>query len=179
MRRCCQRLPVQLYLPSFRPFSASANASAAGFTRVRGTRDLFDADVRARDAVVAAAARVVTAYNCLPIETPILEQAALFERSLGDGSDVVQKEMFQLTSLGGERLAMRPEGTASVIRALRQREGQPHGRVWYHGPMFRYERPQSGRYRQVNRAYLSPHSLTLHALRSSISSGSSLLGATA
>ena len=119
------------------------------------------------------------AYNCFPIETPLIELAALFERSLGDGSDVVQKEMLQLTSLGGERLATRPEGTASVIRALRQREGQPHGRVWYHGPMFRYERPQSGRYRQVNRACLSPHSLTLHALRSSISSGSSLLGATA
>jgi histidyl-tRNA synthetase len=126
-----------------------------------------------------AAAREVTAYNCLPIETPLIELAALFERSLGDGSDVVQKEMFQLTSLGGERLATRPEGTASVIRALRQREGQPHGRVWYHGPMFRYERPQSGRYRQVNCACLSPHRLTLHALRSSISSGSSLLGATA
>jgi histidyl-tRNA synthetase len=107
----------------------------------------------------------------VPIETPILEQAALFERSLGDGSDVVQKEMFQLTSLGGERLAMRPEGTASVVRALCQKEGQPRGRVWYHGPMFRYERPQSGRYRQVKRAglALARSSITVLALaRSSI-----------
>jgi histidyl-tRNA synthetase len=147
--RCLFQLPP---LCSYRFFSASAAAPGGGFTRVRGTRDLFAADVSARDAVVAAAARVVSAYNCLPIETPILEPAALFERSLGDGSDVVQKEMFQLTSLGGERLAMRPEGTAAVMRALCQQQAQPHGRVWYHGPMFRYERPQSGRFRQVTRA---------------------------
>ena len=141
-----RRLP---HLALHRSFSASAVAPAAASSRVRGTRDLFAADVRARDAVVSAAAQVVAAYNCAPIETPILEQAALFERSLGDGSDVVQKEMFQLTSLGGERLAMRPEGTAAVMRALCQEHVQPQGRFWYHGPMFRYERPQSGRYRQV------------------------------
>jgi hypothetical protein len=160
MRRCSQLLSIPLRFPFSRHFTASASSplpasSTPGFTRVRGTRDLFDADVTARDAVIHAAARVVASYNCVPIETPILEQAALFERSLGDGSDVVQKEMFQLTSLGGERLAMRPEGTASVVRALCQKEGQPRGRVWYHGPMFRYERPQSGRYRQVKRACAS------------------------
>ncbi len=142
-----RRLIIQL---ACRQFSASSpSAAAADITRVRGTRDLFDADVRSRERLVSAAARVVAAYGCSPIETPILEPAALFERSLGDGSDVVQKEMFQLTSLGGEQLAMRPEGTAAVVRALCQAHAQPHGRVWYHGPMFRYERPQSGRYRQV------------------------------
>ena len=160
MHRCSRRLLTLFHLPSLRLFSASAAASAAGFTRVRGTRDLFDADVTARDTVVDAAARVVATYNCVPVETPILEQAALFERSLGDGSDVVQKEMFHLTTLGGERLALRPEGTAAVMRALLQKEGQPRGRVWYHGPMFRYERPQSGRYRQVMRA--CPASRALH-----------------
>ena len=149
MRRCSHSMRRLPHLALHRSFSASAVAPAAASSRVRGTRDLFAADVRARDAVVSAAAQVVAAYNCVPIETPILEQAALFERSLGDGSDVVQKEMFQLTSLGGERLAMRPEGTAAVLRALCQDRAQPHGRVWYHGPMFRYERPQSGRYRQV------------------------------
>ena len=150
MRQCSQRLIIQLRGPASRPFSAATPAAAAtAITRVRGPRDLFDADVRARDRLVSAASRVVAAYGCSPIETPILEPAALFERSLGDGSDVVQKEMFQLTSLGGERLAMRPEGTAAVLRALCQDRAQPHGRVWYHGPMFRYERPQSGRYRQV------------------------------
>ena len=154
MRRCALLLSALPHPPppSSRTFSASASESAAGITRVRGMRDLFDADIRARNAVVAAAARVVSSYNCLPIDTPILEQAALFERSLGDGSDVVQKEMFQFTSLGGERLAMRPEGTAAVVRALCQAQSQVQGRVWYHGPMFRYERPQSGRYRQVKAA---------------------------
>jgi histidyl-tRNA synthetase len=158
----CRLVLVALH----RSFSASAAAPAA--SRVRGTRDLFAADVRARDAVVCAAARVVAAYNCAPIETPILEQAALFERSLGDGSDVVQKEMFQLTSLGGERLAMRPEGTAAVMRALCQEHAQPQGRFWYHGPMFRYERPQSGRYRQVppNLTYELPRAVTLCAVQS-------------
>ncbi len=109
----------------------------------------------------------MSAYNCSPIETPVLEPAALFERSLGDGSDVVQKEMFELTSLGGERLAMRPEGTAAVMRALCQQQAQPNGRVWYHGPMFRYERPQSGRFRQVTRALASLlHTVTFHTVQS-------------
>jgi histidyl-tRNA synthetase len=168
-------LSTLFQLPSHRFFSASAAAAGGGgFSRVRGMRDLFAADVRARDAVVATAARVVSAYNCVPIETPILEPAALFERSLGDGSDVVQKEMFQLTSLGDERLAMRPEGTAGVMRALCQQQLRPHGRVWYHGPMFRYERPQSGRFRQVTSAPSAAASSCCHTPFSSISSASSL-----
>lgn len=85
------------------------------------------------------------------IETPILEEQALFIRSVGKDTDIVEKEMFMFTDRGGDNVAMRPEGTASVVRAYLE-----HGfmsmpqpiKFFYIGPMFRYDRPQSGRYRQ-------------------------------
>ncbi len=94
--------------------------------------------------------QVVTSYSYAEIRTPIVESIDLFNRSIGEVTDIVEKEMYCFEDRNGERLALRPEGTASIVRA-----GIEHGllynqtqRMWYLGPMFRYEKPQKGRYRQ-------------------------------
>lgn len=90
-------------------------------------------------------------YGLSEIRTPIFERSELFKRSIGDATDVVSKEMYLFQDRGGRELALRPEGTASVLRALIN-EGifspTQSLRFFYIGPMFRYERPQSGRFRQ-------------------------------
>lgn len=95
---------------------------------------------------------IAAAYGYEEIRTPILEKTALFVQSIGEQTDIVEKEMFAFEDTGGEHLCMRPENTASVVRA-----GVQHGllhntqaRLWYMGPMFRRERPQKGRYRQFS-----------------------------
>ena len=95
---------------------------------------------------------VLCRYGYQEIRTPVVEKTELFERSIGETSDIVSKEMYTFTDLGGDRLTLRPEGTAGSVRALLQ-----HGlyqnsplRLWYCGPMFRHERPQKGRLRQFN-----------------------------
>ena len=118
---------------------------------VRGTRDLFGETLLYKRWIEDAARRVLEAAGALEIETPILEEAPVFERGVGETSDIVQKEMYAFTDRGGRRLVLRPEGTAGVMRAFLE-----HGmKVWpapvklfYRGPMFRAERPQKGRYRQ-------------------------------
>jgi histidyl-tRNA synthetase len=80
--------------------------------------------------------------------TPVLEEARLFRRGVGEGSDVVTKEMYELTDRGGRDLALRPEGTAPVVRAFVQHHPPVPFKAWYVTPAFRYERPQAGRYRQ-------------------------------
>lgn len=94
-------------------------------------------------------------YNFLRIDTPILESAQLFERPLGETSEVVEKQMFILKTRGGDALAMRPEGTAPIARAYIQHGmshmGQPL-KLYYEGPMFRHEQPQAGRLRQLHQA---------------------------
>jgi len=103
--------------------------------------------------IVAAGSRAAELYGYGEVRTPLLEQEALFSRALGLGTDVVSKEMYTLDDRNGKRLALRPEATAGVLRAFLASEhggGAQHEpqRYWYHGPMFRYERPQRGRYRQ-------------------------------
>ncbi|AOV16875.1 histidine--tRNA ligase [Acidihalobacter aeolianus] len=97
-----------------------------------------------------AARKVVTAYGYRNIRLPILEKTELFSRSIGEVTDIVEKEMYTFDDRNGESLTLRPEGTAGCVRA-----GIEHGflhnqltRIWYMGPMFRHERPQKGRYRQ-------------------------------
>lgn len=94
---------------------------------------------------------VASDYGYQEIRTPIYEQAELFDRGVGETSDIVSKEMFTFLDKGGRQLALRPEGTSSVMRAFMEhglaQKGGLH-RFFYLGPMFRYERPQSGRYRQ-------------------------------
>ena len=97
--------------------------------------------------------RIAKNYGFNFIETPILEETALFKRSVGESSDIVGKEMYQFIDKGKNDVCMRPEGTAGVVRAfITQKYDRAGGikRFFYHGPMFRYERPQKGRLRQFH-----------------------------
>lgn len=117
---------------------------------VRGTRDLLPNDVRQFRNIEEIARKVALLYGFNEIETPIIEPMALFKRGLGDTSDIVSKEMYAFKDLGGDDLVLRPEGTAGVARAFIS-EGMSQLtplKLFYRGPMFRYERPQKGRYRQ-------------------------------
>jgi len=117
----------------------------------RGTRDLLPADTTRWQWVEARSREVMERYGYGEIRTPIFEDYELFARSSGESSDVVQKEMYRFTDLGERDLALRPECTAGVCRAYLERglggQARIH-RLWYAGPMFRYGRPQKGRYRQ-------------------------------
>jgi histidyl-tRNA synthetase len=118
--------------------------------RPRGTRDLLPQTTRVFRHVERVAADFAERFGFAEIETPILEPLALFDRGLGETSDIVSKQMYSFTDRGGDMLVLRPEGTAGVARAFIN-EGlaqQVPLRLFYKGPMFRYERPQKGRYRQ-------------------------------
>ena len=119
---------------------------------VRGTRDLVGEDQRRHSHVVDTARRVAGLYGFDEWSTPIFEDTRVFSRSLGETSDVVSKEMYSFTDRGGDGITLRPEGTAGVCRALVSNgltQSLPQ-KVFYAGPMFRYERPQKGRYRQFH-----------------------------
>jgi len=117
----------------------------------KGTYDLLPDEAAARDAVVATAARVFGAHGYRRIVTPEFEETGLFERGVGEATDIVRKEMYTFQDKGGRSLTLRPEGTAPICRAYVE-----HGlhkwpqpvKVWYYCPMFRYERPQAGRFRE-------------------------------
>ena len=94
--------------------------------------------------------RIAKNYGFNFIETPILEETALFKRSVGESSDIVGKEMYQFIDKGKNDVCMRPEGTAGVVRAFITQKYDRVKRFFYHGPMFRYERPQKGRLRQFH-----------------------------
>ena len=118
---------------------------------VKGTRDLLPPATRLWNQVEEAARRVFRAYNYQEIRTPILEPTQLFARGVGEETDIVTKEMYSFEDRDGSSLTLRPEATASVIRAyLEHRLDQRPGlqKLYYIGPMFRRERPQKGRYRQ-------------------------------
>ncbi len=119
---------------------------------VKGMNDLLPAQSPYWQFVEQVLREIADAYGYAEIRTPILEKTALFVQSIGEQTDIVEKEMFAFEDAGGELLCMRPENTASVVRA-----GVQHGlfhntqaRLWYMGPMFRRERPQKGRYRQFS-----------------------------
>ncbi len=118
--------------------------------RVRGTRDLLPEDSLLFRFVEQSAYEKALLYGYGEIETPIFEFSDVFHRTLGETSDVVNKETYDFTDRGGESLTLRPEGTAGVARAFIS-EGLSQNlplKFYYSGPMFRYERPQKGRYRQ-------------------------------
>ena len=118
---------------------------------VKGTRDILPPSSAIWNKVEAAARRVFAAYNYQEIRTPILEETALFSRSVGEDTDIVSKEMYTFEDRDGSSLTLRPENTASVLRAyIEHRLDQQPGlqKLYYLGPMFRRERPQKGRYRQ-------------------------------
>lgn len=118
---------------------------------VKGTRDILPPASRVWNFVEAAARRVMHSYNYQEIRTPIFEETALFARGVGEDTDIVSKEMYTWTDKDESSLTLRPENTASVIRAfIEHRLDQKPGlqKLYYMGPMFRRERPQKGRYRQ-------------------------------
>ncbi len=119
---------------------------------VRGTRDLIGDDQRRHRHVADTALRVAATYGYDEWTTPIFEDTSVFSRTLGETSDVVMKEMYSFQDRGGDSVTLRPEGTAGVCRALVSNgltQSLPQ-KVFYAGPMFRYERPQKGRYRQFH-----------------------------
>ena len=128
---------------------------------VRGMNDVLPADAAAWQFLHETAARVFASYGYQQIRLPLVERTELFKRSIGDVTDIVEKEMYSFEDRGGESLSLRPEGTASCVRA-----GVQHGlfynqqqRLWYEGAMFRYERPQAGRYRQFHQLGLEAYGL--------------------
>jgi len=119
---------------------------------VRGTRDLIGDDMRRHRQVIDTARHVAELYGFEEWSTPIFEETGVFSRTLGETSDVVTKEMYTFADRGGDSITLRPEATASVCRALVTNgltQSLPQ-KVFYAGPMFRYERPQKGRYRQFH-----------------------------
>jgi histidyl-tRNA synthetase len=120
---------------------------------VRGMNDLLPAEAPLWEAFEARAIDVLRAYGYQQIRTPIVEHTALFARGIGEVTDIVEKEMYSFVDqLNGENLTLRPEATASVVRACIEHSllyDSPR-RLWYMGPMFRHERPQRGRYRQFH-----------------------------
>lgn len=119
---------------------------------IRGTQDIFGAEAEAFAHVVETFERVRKLYRFRRAEMPVFEKTAVFSRSLGETTDVVSKEMYSFLDRGDESLTLRPEFTAGIARAYLTNGWQQHAplKLATHGPLFRYERPQKGRYRQFH-----------------------------
>lgn len=120
---------------------------------LRGTRDILPDEVTSWQMVEAEARKILHRAAYQEIRTPIFEQTALFERGIGEATDVVGKEMYTFQDRGDRSVTLRPEGTAGVVRSYIENKLHAQGgvqRLWYTGPMFRYERPQAGRQRQFH-----------------------------
>ena len=119
---------------------------------IRGMNDLLPSDSPHWQFFENKVRQLMARYGFDEIRTPIVEQTALFARSIGEVTDIVEKEMYTFEDRNGDSLTLRPEGTASCVRAAME-HGLLHNqtqRLWYQGPMFRHERPQKGRYRQFH-----------------------------
>jgi histidyl-tRNA synthetase len=120
---------------------------------LRGMKDLIFEDSQKFVHIVTTAIKIAKNYGYSYIETPILEETALFKRSVGESSDIVGKEMYQFIDKGDNDVCMRPEGTAGIVRAFISNKLDRQdtvNRFYYYGPMFRYERPQKGRLRSFH-----------------------------
>ena len=119
---------------------------------IRGTQDIFGPDAEAFAFVVETFERVRRLYRFRRVEMPVFEKTEVFARSIGETTDIVSKEMYSFEDRGGESLTLRPEFTAGIARAYLTNGWQQHAPVKLatHGPLFRYERPQKGRYRQFH-----------------------------
>lgn len=119
----------------------------------RGTRDILPSEIDYWQYIESVASRILERAAYKEIRCPIFEDTSLFQRGIGESTDVVGKEMYTFSNRGGRSLTLRPEGTAGVVRAYIEHNLQSQGgvqRLWYKGPMFRYERPQAGRQRQFH-----------------------------
>ena len=113
--------------------------------------DLFPEDLEKWHIFESKLLSIFHSFDTHEIRTPLLESTELFSRSVGNSSDIVNKELYSFLDRNKESLSLRPEGSASVIRAIIQRkQEQEKHKLWYQGPMFRYERPQRGRFRQFH-----------------------------
>jgi len=142
--------PNRTITPQAGELKVAGNSPAVTIQPVRGMNDVLPAEVAAWHRLESIARQLFAAYGYQEIRVPILEQTALFKRSIGEFTDVVQKEMFTFQDPGGDSLTLRPEATAGIVRAMIS-NGLLHNqrqRVWCAGPMFRHEKPQRGRYRQ-------------------------------
>lgn len=122
---------------------------------VRGMRDILPSDQACWHKVLKTAESLARAYGFERIDTPALEETNLFIRGVGRATDIVEKELYSFETMGGEQVSLRPEGTAPIVRAYIQHGmlNQPQPvKLWYQGPMFRYDRPQAGRFRQFYQA---------------------------
>ncbi|MDY0194917.1 MAG: histidine--tRNA ligase [Sulfurovaceae bacterium] len=120
---------------------------------LRGMKDLMFEESQKFEHIITTASNIARNYGYSYIETPILEETALFKRSVGESSDIVGKEMYQFTDKGDNDVCMRPEGTAGVVRAFISNKldrQDTNYRFYYYGSMFRYERPQKGRLRSFH-----------------------------
>ena len=119
---------------------------------IRGMHDILPDQSPRWQGVEAVFRRVLSAYGYQEIRLPIVEKTELFRRSIGEVTDIVEKEMYTFDDRNGDSLTLRPEGTAGCLRACLEHGllHYPVHRLWYHGPMFRHERPQKGRYRQFH-----------------------------
>ena len=119
---------------------------------LRGMHDLLPENSAIWQYLEKTVADVLSRYSYKEIRFPILEQTELFKRSVGEATDIVEKEMYTFEDRNGDQLSLRPEGTAGCVRACTE-HGLLHNqtqRLWYAGPMFRHERPQKGRQRQFH-----------------------------
>ncbi len=119
----------------------------------RGTYDILPSEVDLWRRVEETVADVMRAYDYREIRTPVFEYTELFQRGVGETTDIVEKQMYTFEDRGGRSVTLRPEGTAPVVRAFLEHRLHGHGlpqRLWYVQPMFRYERPQAGRTRQFH-----------------------------
>jgi histidyl-tRNA synthetase len=128
---------------------------------IRGMNDVLPAETPVWQHVYRVAAEVFGAYGYAELRLPVVERTDLFKRAVGEVTDIVEKEMYSFEDRGGEQLSLRPELTAGVVRA-----GIEHGllhnqqqRLWCTGPVFRYERPQAGRYRQFHQLDVEAYGL--------------------
>lgn len=121
------------------------------YTRIKGTKDIFGEEVKYWEYIENTAKKQFKIYGYKEIRTPLIEKTELFSRGIGQETDIVQKEMYTFDDKKGRSLTLRPEGTASVARAYIENSlitfGSPQ-KLFYIGPMFRYEKPQAGRYRE-------------------------------
>jgi len=120
-------------------------------SRPRGTRDILNGEAEAYQRLEDTARGIFGLYGYRQLRIPTFEDVNLFSRGIGDSTDIVQKEMYVFKDKKGRKLALRPEGTAGIVRAYIENnlaKKSPVIKVFHYGPMFRYERPQAGRYRE-------------------------------
>ena len=134
---------------------------AKNLQSVRGMRDILPDQSSSWQYIENTARELFTSYGYSELRSPIIESTDLFKRSIGDATDIVEKEMYTFEDRNGDSLTLRPEGTAGTVRA-----GIQHGlfhnqqqRIWYIGPMFRHERPQKGRYRGFYQAGIETYGI--------------------